>query len=109
MRCHILQNKKSYIKPISRMLSKMTAFNKDEFNALLLSDFTKKGRSNSINLDNYLDVVDEVIQTYNLNNPDNQIEFNKESFKALLPKLSSAVIPELSTEINPLDVFKNSE
>lgn len=86
----------------------MTAFNKDEFNALLLSDFTKKGRSNSINLDNYLDVVNEVIQTYNLNNPDNQIEFNKESFKALLPKLSSAVIQELSTEINPLDVFKNS-
>lgn len=86
----------------------MTAFNKDEFNALLLSDFIKKGRSNSINLDNYLDVVNEVIQTYNLNNPDNQIEFNKESFKALVPKLNSAVIQELSTEINPLDVFKNS-
>ena len=60
MRCHILQNKNRYIRPISKMLSEMTTFNKDEFNALLLSDFTKKGRSNSINLDNYLDVVNEV-------------------------------------------------
>ena len=102
MICAIKTKKRPYKKAILGLIDSIGAFDMSTFENLLLDDFKQKSSSKFINIDNYLNVVSEVLTELNIDG------FDKIKFKNAFPLTKTNVIPELDFENHPSIVFKNS-